>query len=609
MSEYQELSDQIDLLRKENQKLKEELQFNELFAKDYINLFQTMNEAVAIHELVYDESGKPVNFIIKAINSAFEKITGFQKTDVINKVADNVYPDYELKHIDIFARVAETGIPATIETHFESVDKYFKISVYSSEKGKFATIFEEITHRKHMEKAMRERMLALTQPIGDITNVHFSDLFNLDEIQKIQDTFADATGVASLITDPNGVPITKPSNFCNLCTNIIRKTPKGLANCMKSDSIIGKSSTNGPNIRACLSGGLYDGGASITVGEHHIANWLIGQVLDNDADMDKMRNYAKEIEVDEEVFMNELKFVKKMPKEQFYKIGEALFLIAKQISDLALNNLQQARAITERMKTEEKIKALNDELLDKNKELEQIVYVSSHDLRSPLVNIQGFSKELKEDFDKIKRILESGTEEKILKDKVISSITNEMTDSFDFIFRSTRKMDLLLAGLLRLSRLGRSAYKFEQIKMNELARDVIKTFEYQIAQAGFEVVVGDLPDCYGDEFMINQVFSNIIDNALKFCQPGRAGKIMVDGEALNENCIYSIKDNGIGIPKDYQNQIFELFRRLDPKVPGEGLGLAIVKKIIDRHNGSLWVESEVGEWSCFYFSLPFFYKL
>ena len=109
-------------------------------------------------------------------------------------------------------------------------------------------------------------------------SIQFSDIFDLDDIQHIQDLFSDATGVASIITHPDGKPKTRPSNFCRLCNGIIRKTDSGLTNCFKSDAEIGKPNASGPVIQLCLSGGLWDAGSSIIVCCKHIANWLIGQV-------------------------------------------------------------------------------------------------------------------------------------------------------------------------------------------------------------------------------------------------------------------------------------------------------------------------------------------
>ncbi len=175
----------------------------------------------------------------------------------------------------------------------------------------------------------------------------FSNLFDMEEIQKIQDAFAKAAGVASLITTPQGKPLTKPSSFCRLCRDIIRKTEKGRINCMHSDAVIGRYNPSGPVIRPCLSGGLWDGGASISAGDQHIGNWLIGQVRNEYLDMEKMMQYAREIGANEEEFRKALEEVPVMSQEQFIQISQALFLIANLMSQIAYRNLQQKQAAEE----------------------------------------------------------------------------------------------------------------------------------------------------------------------------------------------------------------------------------------------------------------------
>lgn len=172
------------------------------------------------------------------------------------------------------------------------------------------------------------------------TQQHLSELFNIDKLQIIQDMFAYKTGVASIITETDGVPITKPSNFCRLCMNIIRKTEKGLANCMKSDSIVGKYNPNGPTIQPCLSGGLWDAGVSFTINQQHIANWLIGQVLNEEqaTDLSKMMLYAQKIGADLNDFSHAISFVNVMDLDKFTCISHALFLFSTQLSQLAIKN-------------------------------------------------------------------------------------------------------------------------------------------------------------------------------------------------------------------------------------------------------------------------------
>jgi len=186
-------------------------------------------------------------------------------------------------------------------------------------------------------------------------DIQFLDIFDLDDIQRIQDLFADATGVASIITHPDGTPITRPSNFCRLCNEIIRKTDLGLANCFKSDSEIGRSNPSGPIIQPCLSGGLWDAGASIIVGGNHIANWLIGQVKNEELDHKQMLHYAEEIGADKDTFMIALEEVPVMSKEKFVKIALMLYAFTNELSSKAYQNRQLKQSIVERKRAEEEL--------------------------------------------------------------------------------------------------------------------------------------------------------------------------------------------------------------------------------------------------------------
>lgn len=205
----------------------------------------------------------------------------------------------------------------------------------------------------------------LAQYVGR-RSVEFENLFDLDEIQAIQDAFAQATGVASLITRPDGTPITRPSNFCDLCENVIRKTDKGLANCMKSDAALGRYNPKGPILQPCLSGGLWDGGASISAGGRHVANWLIGQVRNEYLDEARMRSYAREIGADETEFTRALNRVTVMSLDRFKQVGQALFLVANMLSWSAYQNLQLEDNIRE-------IRASNSEVQHLKRFLSNIV--------------------------------------------------------------------------------------------------------------------------------------------------------------------------------------------------------------------------------------------
>ena len=191
---------------------------------------------------------------------------------------------------------------------------------------------------------------------GIVNEIKFTDLFNLDEIQSIQDLFADATGIASIITRPDGTPITRPSNFCRLCNDIIRGTEKGRLNCLNSDALIGHPNENGPLIQPCLSCGLWDAGASITLGGKHVANWLIGQVRNKDLDEQKIIHYADEIGVDRSVFMEAFSEVPIMSREQFTKIAKMLFAFTKELSERAFQHKKLEQYVVFQQQAEENVR-------------------------------------------------------------------------------------------------------------------------------------------------------------------------------------------------------------------------------------------------------------
>ena len=242
----------------------------------------------------------------------------------------------------------------------------------------------------------------------------------------------------------------------------------------------------------------------------------------------------------------------------------------------------------------------------KNKELEQIVFVTSHDLRSPLINVDGYSREIEYSLKEIMNVLETEDASPNNLEDTIHSVLPDMKDSLFHIRKSTKQMDALLKGLLNFSRSGRAALNIVDLNMNALIDELIASFEFQVKEMGVTIEIGELPQCRGDKVQVNQVFTNLLDNALKYLHPTRLGVIQVTGTIeVNNRCIYCVEDNGIGIASENQTVIFELFHRLNPsKTEGEGLGLTIVQQTLERMNGEIRVESNLGKGSRFYVSLP-----
>lgn len=261
--------------------------------------------------------------------------------------------------------------------------------------------------------------------------------------------------------------------------------------------------------------------------------------------------------------------------------------------------------ITVRKQYEEDLAQMARRLAEKNKELEAVVYVASHDLRSPLVNIQGFSKELAYSCEEIRTKLGLAGSQMLQQSGLERTLNEDVPEAIGFILSSVAKMDALLSGFLRFSRLGRVSMTIQRLDMNRMMREIAKTLEFQFQRAGAALRIGDLPECQGDPVQVNQVFSNLLDNALKYLSPARPGNITVSGHQEDGRCVYVVEDNGIGIDQKHQDKIFEIFHRLNPAVTdGEGLGLTIALRILERHEGRIWLQSEAGSGCKFFVALP-----
>jgi PAS domain S-box-containing protein len=281
-------------------------------------------------------------------------------------------------------------------------------------------------------------------------------------------------------------------------------------------------------------------------------------------------------------------------------IGSPITLGKEQVGVYAIY-----RDISDRIQASREQDRLNEQLAEKNQELQQVVYVTSHDLRSPLVNIHGFSQEIGKSISILKDILDrmdlpDGDRE------VIEIMMNEdLPEALGYIDTSVQKMDSLVKGLLRISKLGTEAIDPVEIDMQDLITDVVRNVEFRINEKGANIEIGDLPDCVGDKDQVNQVFSNIVDNALKYLDPERPGRISISGCIDGKFSKYSISDNGIGIPEDHVDKVFQIFHRVArTTISGEGLGLTAVKRILDRNHGMITLESETGTGSTFHIMLP-----
>lgn len=258
---------------------------------------------------------------------------------------------------------------------------------------------------------------------------------------------------------------------------------------------------------------------------------------------------------------------------------------------------------------EDLVTARTQELESKNAELSDFLYVASHDLRAPLINLAGFSHVLQDSMSTLERLMErvrgshNGTVAPALAEW--PSLKEDIAESINFILRSTAKMDVLVTALLELSRIETRPHVQQPIDTRKLVDDIFGAFHFQISERKIAVSTGVLPVVTGDPVRINQVFSNLIDNAIKYMRPQGDKHIEVGCVGNGGHHHFFVRDTGLGIRPEDQATVFRLFARVGNNgVTGDGVGLAAVRKIVEKHGGKIWVESEPGKGSTFWFTLP-----
>lgn len=255
------------------------------------------------------------------------------------------------------------------------------------------------------------------------------------------------------------------------------------------------------------------------------------------------------------------------------------------------------------------------DLREANDEIQRFAYIVSHDLRSPLVNIMGFTSELEELGGDIFRRIGSLTHEaeggpppaagEISLAGPDQQLSTDFSEALGFIKSSIAKMDRLISAILNLTREGRRAFVPVKIDTRELIEAIVSTLAHQASEAQAEIHVEPLPDLVSDRLALEQIFSNLIDNGIKYLKPGVPGEIRIRGRTKLGYAIFEISDNGRGIdPRDHQ-RIFDLFRRAGTQdKPGQGIGLAHVRALVRRLGGTMSVSSELNAGSTFTITLP-----
>jgi len=309
--------------------------------------------------------------------------------------------------------------------------------------------------------------------------------------------------------------------------------------------------------------------------------------------------------------------------------GSGLVLLLAGASLLLVRRSTQARDKAQQMlrdinlNLEATVETRTADLREANEEIQRFAYIVSHDLRSPLVNIMGFTSELEElrgdIFTRIARYSRAAAAAPSVPDPIGGAdpaeapelqaedrqLSQDFSEALGFIKSSIGKMDRLISAILNLTREGRRDFNPVQINTRELLESIISSMAHQASEANAEIRLEQLPDIQSDRLALEQIFSNLIDNALKYLKPGVPGEIVVRGRSKLGFLIFDFIDNGRGIdPKDH-SRIFDLFRRAGLQDrQGQGIGLAHVRTLVRRMGGTINVSSELNKGSTFTVTLP-----
>ncbi|MDD2320954.1 MAG: GAF domain-containing protein [Geobacteraceae bacterium] len=525
----------------------------------YRLLFENMINGFATHEILYDEAGTAVNYRIIDVNPTFELLTGIPCKKAIGELATEVFGSDVAPYLNIYSTVAETGNPTCFETHYAPLERDFSVSVFSPQKGCFATVFTDMTARRKAEEQVRleearlQSLLAISQ-------------YRARSVQDLLD-YALAEAIRLTASKIGYIYFYDPEK--ELFT--LNSWSKAV---MKEFAVVAPQS-----VFALTKAGVW--GDAVRFGKP--------VMLKNYQDYHAWKNGYPPGHVELSSFLT-------IPVRQDDRIVAVVGVANKDgaYDDADIRQLtllsDSVWKYAERKRAEDELCLLNEELesrvCERTKDLESFTYTVSHDLRAPLRAISGFSH--------------------IIEDECSESLGAEGRRLLNVILENTERMENLINDLLAFSRTARFDVAKKTIDMSHLATKVFEELCSGPDREGIDFLVNELPVAMGDEAMVRQVWLNLLANAVKFSKPMGDVRIRVDGWSEGSENIYSVKDFGVGFDMAYAEKLFVLFQRLHSvsEFEGTGVGLAIVQRIITRHGGRVWAEGELGHGATFYFSLP-----
>ncbi|HOI71023.1 MAG TPA: PAS domain S-box protein [Methanobacterium sp.] len=621
----------------------------------YRSLFEVSDDGFELLEVLFDEDSIAYDCKILMVNQAFEHQTGLKKKDVLGQRTNKIIPLLEDSWLEIIGRVVRTGKPEHMVEFNKHTNRWYDDYIFKFKHNQVGLLIRDITERKNDEKALKEseelyRTLfennqdgfVLVEPVfDDEGNSHDFVMLDFNKVWEDQTGLNAADYLGKTITE--AMPDVEPiwiSNFAEVCKtdepihfesynkvadkwfDIYAFTfKKGQVGVLFNDISKRKRAEEAlEDVKNNLELQVKERTLQLSNERQRLYNifekmpvmvWLITSdyriPFANKAFRDKFGEaegrycydycFGLSEPCDFCESFNVFETGKPHNWECKTKDGSVLHVYDFPFTDIDgtklileididVTNYKQAQDALSNYNVilEKKVAERTRKLEKSNKELEQFAYVASHDLQEPLRMVSSFTQ--------------------LLERKYKGKLDSNADDYIGFILDGSKRMKDLIDDLLTLSRLDTENNELELNDLNQVLDDVLLDLKSTMDETNAQVTCDHLPVAYCDSSQIRQVFQNLIRNAIKFHQ--KIPRIHISAGGNENEWIIGVKDNGIGIDPKHHQEIFEVFRRLHTReeYAGTGIGLAICKRLIDGHNGRIWVESEPEKGATFYFTIP-----